>query len=121
MGAGFRRDDIASAARSALPPHRTAPALQRRPHAARQPEFVDGGGAAERFEAVQLDAAPLEAALFQDVARGGVGHPRAGKQLLAAKLLEEIVDRSARSFGSEAAAPVIDAEPVAELRRLFVG
>src|SRR5690349_16986516 len=38
------------AARSPLLPHRTAPVLERRPHATRQPELVDGGGAAERLE-----------------------------------------------------------------------
>src|SRR5690348_5901013 len=85
-----------------LPSHRAAPVLQRRPHAARQPKLVDRGRAAERLEAVQLDAAPLEAAFLQNVARGGVGHSRAGKQMLAGKLLEEIVDRRARSLGAKA-------------------
>src|SRR2546423_1474445 len=68
-----------------LPSHRAAPIPQRRPHAARQPELVDRGRATERLEAVQLDAAPLEAAFLQNVARGRVGHPRAGKQMLAGK------------------------------------
>ena len=92
--------------------------LQRRPHAARQPEAVDRGRAAERLEAVQLDAAPLEAALLEDVARGRVGDAGAGEQMLAGKLLEEIVDRGARGLGAKTLAPVLDAEPVAELRRV---
>ena len=49
-------------------PRRTAPVLQRRPDAARQAEAVDRGRGAQRLEAVQFDAAPLEAAFLQDVA-----------------------------------------------------
>src|SRR6478672_2590485 len=94
--------------------------LQRRPHAARQPELVDRGGAAERFEAMQLDAAPLEAALLQNVARGRVGHAGAGEQMLAGKFLKEIVDRRARGLGTKTLAPMIDAKPVAELGRLGI-
>src|SRR5262245_52948359 len=107
-----------SAARSALPSHRAAPMLQRRPDAARQAKLVDGGGAAERLKTVQLDAAPLEAAFLEDVARGRVAHARAGKQLLAVELLEVIVDRRAGGLGAKALAPVVDAKPVAELRRV---
>src|SRR5437879_6164149 len=81
-----------------LPPHRAAPVLQRRSHAARQPEAVDRGRAAERLEAVQLDAAPLEAAFLQNVARGRIGDAGPGEQMLAGKLLEEIVDRRARGL-----------------------
>src|SRR5882724_8495060 len=89
-----------------LPPHRTAPILQRRPYAARQAKAVDRGGAAERLEAVQLDAAPLEATLLQDVARGRVGDAGAGEQVIAGKLLEEIVDRRARGLGAKTLAPM---------------
>src|SRR5262249_29394593 len=106
------------AALSALPPYRTAPILQRGPDAARQPEFIDRGRATERLEAVQFDAAPLEAALLEDVARCGVGHARPGKQLLAAELVEEIVDRRACGLGAEALAPMLDAKPVAEFGRI---
>src|SRR5215475_8599582 len=38
---------ILEAVRSALPPHRASPMLQRRPHAARQAEAIDRGRAAE--------------------------------------------------------------------------
>src|SRR5262245_17490067 len=109
---------ILEAVRSALPPHRASPMLQRRPHAARQAEAIDRGRAAERLEAVQLDAAPLEAALLKNVARGRVGHAGASEQLLAVKLLEEIVDRRARGLGAKTLAPMIDAKPVAELWRV---
>ena len=63
---------IVSASRGALDstaPRRTAPVLQRRPDAARQPEAIDRGRRSQRLEAMQLDAAPLEAAFLQDVAR----------------------------------------------------
>src|SRR4051812_27548289 len=56
-----------------LSSRRTAPILQRRPDAARQPKTVDRGRRSQRLEAMQFDAAPLEAAFLQDVARGGVG------------------------------------------------
>src|SRR5690349_6023258 len=121
MGPGVRRDDVASGAPSTPPSHRAAPMLERRPHAARQAEFVDRGGAAERLEAVQFDAAPLEAALLQYVARGRVGHAGACEQMLAGKLLEEIVDHRARSFSAETLAPMFDAQPVAELGRFVAG
>src|SRR5712691_387186 len=101
-----------------LPPHRAAPMLQRRPHAARQPKPVDRRGAAERLEAVQFDAAPLEAALLQNIARGGVGHAGAGEQMLAGKILEEIVDHRTRSLGAKTLAPMINAKPVAEFGHL---
>src|SRR5262245_19478997 len=101
-----------------LLPHRAAPILERRPHAARQPELVDRGRAAERTEAMQLDAAPLEAAFLQNVARGRVGDSGAGKQMLAGRLLEEIVDRRARGLGAKALAPMLDTKPVAELGRI---
>src|SRR5262245_48598154 len=101
---------------SALPSHRAAPILQRRPHAARQPELVDRGRAPQRLEAVQLDAAPLEAAFLQNVARGRVTHTRAGEQMIDGKLLKEIVDRRARSLSAKAPAPMLDTKPVAELR-----
>src|ERR1035441_10301520 len=52
-------------ARSAPAPRRTDPVLQRHPDAARQAEAVDRGGGAQRLEAVQFDAAPLEAAFLQ--------------------------------------------------------
>src|SRR6476620_1343886 len=106
MGPGVRRDTSLRAERLPLPSHRTAPMLQRRPDAARQSKLVDRGGAAERLEAVQLDAAPLEAALLQNVARGGVAHARAGEQMLAIEFLEEIVDGRARGLGAKPLAPV---------------
>ena len=39
---------------------------------------------------MQFDAAPLEAALLQDVARSRVGDARAREQLIQIELLEEI-------------------------------
>src|SRR5258708_32674212 len=60
-----------------LAPGRTAPVLQRRPDAAREPKAIDRGRRTQRLEAMQFDAAPLEAAFLQDVARRRVGHARA--------------------------------------------
>src|ERR1700737_1062751 len=99
-------------------PGRAAPVLQRRPDAARKPEAIDRGRRAQRLEAVQLDAAPLEAALLQDVARGGGGDARARVEKIEVELLEEKVDHRARGFGAEALAPMLEAEPIAEFRRI---
>src|SRR5438128_2089857 len=104
--------------RSPLAPCRTGPVLQRRPHTARKPEAVDRRRRSQRLEAMQFDAAPLEAAFLQDVARGGVGDARAGAQVLGIELLEEEVDHRACGLGSKALAPMLDAEPVAEFRRV---
>src|SRR5258708_30202529 len=74
------RDDLLfSRGRHGLPlaPCRTAPVLQRRPDAAREPKAIDRGRRTQRLEAMQLDAAPLEAAFLQDVARRRGGHARA--------------------------------------------
>src|SRR6185295_7246925 len=78
----------------------------------------DRRGAAERLEAVQFDAAPLEAALLQNVARRRVGDARTGKQVIAVEFLEEVIDRGPRGFGGKTPAPMLDAEPVADFRRL---
>src|SRR3954465_5008730 len=53
-----------------LSPRRTSPVLQRRPDAARQAEAIDRGRGSQRLEAMQFDAAPLEAAFLQNVAGG---------------------------------------------------
>src|SRR5215813_12316373 len=97
-------------------PHapRAAPALQRRPDPTRQTEAIDRSGRSQRLEAVQLDAAPLEAAFLQHLARGRIGDARAGIEMASIEFLEEEVDRAARSFRAEAAAPMLDAEPVTE-------
>ncbi len=64
-----REGEGSEGSRSSTPPPRAVPALQRGPDAARQAEAVDRARRAQRLEAVQLDAAPLEAALLEDVAR----------------------------------------------------
>ena len=73
---------------------------------------------AQRLEAVQLDAAPLEAAFLQDVARGRVGDAGARDQVLGVEFLEEEIDHRARGFGAKTLAPMLDAEPIAEFRRV---
>src|ERR1700692_2768469 len=103
-------------ANSPLAARRTAPVLQRRPDAARQAEAIDRGRGAQRLEAMQLDAAPLEAAFFQDVARRGIADPGARDQVLDIEFLEGEIDHRARRFGTEPLAPMLDAEPVAEFR-----
>src|ERR1700687_3136697 len=99
-------------------PARAAPVLQRRPHAARKLEAIDRRRGAQRLEAMQLDATPLEAALLQNVARGRIGDPRAGDQVLDVEFLEGEIDRRPRRFGAKTLTPMLDAEPEAEFRRL---
>src|SRR3954453_11832742 len=67
---------------------------------------------------MQFDAAPLEAAFLQNVARRRIGDARARDQVLGIELLEEEINRGARSFGTKTLAPMLDAQPIAELRRL---
>src|ERR1700694_267974 len=103
---------------SPLSPRRIVPVLQRRPDAAREAEAIDRRRGAQRLEAMQLDAAPLEAALLQNVARGRIGDPRAGDQVLDVEFLEGEIDRRPRRFGAKTLTPMLDAEPEAEFRRL---
>ena len=67
---------------------------------------------------MQLDAAPLEAAFLQDIARRRVGDAGARDQMLGVELLEGEIDHRARGLGAETLAPILDAEPVAEFRRV---
>src|SRR5713226_65674 len=115
MDPRFRGNDDLLLSR-ALAPRRTAPVFQRRPDAAREAEAIDRRRGAQRLEAMQLDAAPLEAAFLQDVARGRIGDPRAGDQVLDIELLEGEIDHRARRLGAKTLAPMFDAEPVAEFR-----
>src|SRR6185437_12895984 len=65
---------------------------------------------------MQLDAAPLEAAFLKNVARGGIGDPCAGNELFDIEFLEGKVDHRTRGLGAETSPPMLDAEPIAELR-----
>ena len=67
---------------------------------------------------MQLDAAPLETAFFQDVARPWIGDTRTCKELILIELLEEIIDRGTSRLGAKALVPMLEAEPIAELRRI---
>src|SRR5436305_308456 len=67
---------------------------------------------------MQFDAAPLETAFLQNVARRGVADPRTRRQLSDIESLEGEIDHRASRFGAEPATPMLDAEPVAELRRV---
>src|SRR6266545_3369319 len=67
---------------------------------------------------MQLDAAPLEAAFLQNVARRGIGDARAGDQVLGIEFLEEEIDHRAGGLGAKALAPMLDAQPIAEFRRV---
>src|SRR4249919_3796345 len=120
MGPRFRGDDNRCYSELPLFPCRTAPILQRRPDAARQAEAVDRGRASQRLEAVQFDAAPLEAAFLQDVPRRRVGDAGGRYQVLGIEFLEEEIDHRARGFSAEPLAPMLDAEPIAELRRVLL-
>src|SRR5882724_11660174 len=105
---------------SPLVPCRAVPVLQRRPDTAREPEAIDRGRGSQRLEAMQFDAAPLEAAFFQDVARSRIGDPRAGDQLFDIELLEGEIDHRARRLSGKTPAPMLDAQPVAEFRRVWM-
>ena len=76
-----------------------APALQRGPQAAVESEAVDRRRGGDRVDAQQHHAVPLEAALFQDTARGRVRHPCASLEPLEAEILEGVVDQGARRLG----------------------
>src|SRR5512141_2763564 len=65
-----------------LPP---APSLERRPDAALEPEAVDRRRRVDGADAGEADAGPLEAALLQHTARGGVGDAGAGRQRIVRK------------------------------------
>src|ERR1700737_2241914 len=95
-----------------------APVLQRRPDAAGQAEAIDRGRRAQRLEAVQFDAAPLKAAFLQDIARCRIDDAGAGDEVFGGEFFEGEIDHRARRLGGEALAPAIDAEPVAEFRRV---
>src|SRR3979411_2557333 len=100
-----RNDEEYRSRNSPRAPRRTAPVLQRRPDAAREAEAIDRCRRAQRFEAMQLDAAPLEAALLQNVARGRIAHPSAGDQVLDSEFLEGEIDHRPRRFGGKTPAP----------------
>src|SRR5258708_8614025 len=99
-------------------PRRIVPVLQRRPYAAREPEAVDRCRRSQRFEAMQLDVTPLEAAFLQNVARRRIADPRAGNQVLDIEFLEGEIDYRTRRLGAKPLAPILDAQPVAEFRRV---
>src|SRR6266404_2127166 len=103
---------------SPLAPRRVVPGLQRRPHTARKPEAVDRRRRSQCLEAMQLDAAPLEAAFLQNVARRRIRDPRAGDQVLDIEFLEGEIDHRPRRLGAKPLAPILDAQPVAEFRRV---
>src|SRR5688572_18125518 len=69
-----------------------APALQRYPQTAVEPEAIDRRRARERADAVQTDAGPLEAALLQDATRRRIGHARGRLQCVVLALGEGIID-----------------------------
>src|SRR5882724_5559334 len=94
-----------------------APALERGPQAAIESEAVDRRRGGDRVDAQQHHAVPLEAALFQDTARGRVRHPCARFEPLEAEILEGVVDQGARRLGGIAVAPIRYAQPVADLGR----
>src|SRR5712691_7315344 len=93
-----------------------APALERGPDRALEPEAVDRRRAFQRADAVEPDPGPLEAAFLQHPPRGRIGDAGTGLQRLELEIGEGVVDQRAHRLGGEAAAPVRHAEPAAELR-----
>src|SRR5947209_2912045 len=98
-------------------PFHRAPAFQRGPDAAFEPEAVDRHRGAERADTAEADAVPLEAALLQDAARARIGHAHARLQRLVLEIGERVIDQRAHGFGGVALAPVSEPKPVADLRR----
>src|ERR1700682_5640805 len=101
-------------------PFRPAPTLKRRPDATLEPEAVDWRRRVDGADAIESDAGPLEAAFLQHPARRRVGDACACLQRLVAQVGEGIVDHRMQRLGGVAFAPMIDAQPVAELRRLLL-
>src|SRR5438876_1015923 len=93
-----------------------APALERGPDRALEPEAVDRRRAFQRTDAIEPDPGPLEAAFLQHPPRSRIGDAGTGLQRLELEIGEGVVDQRARRLGGEAAAPVRHAEPAAELR-----
>src|ERR1700734_3928908 len=90
---------------------RAPPGLQRRPQAAIEAEAIERRRRADGTDAIETDAGPLEAALFQHPARRRIADPGAGHQRVVTKLAEGVVDQSAHRFRGVAAAPKRHAEP----------
>src|SRR5262245_27034745 len=111
-GEGTKRASISVKSRDAAA---GAPAFERGPDAAVEPEAVDRRRALEGANAIEADAGPLEAAFLQHPARGRVGDARARLHRLVAELRKGVVDRRAGRFGGVAVAPIGRAEPIAEI------
>src|SRR4029079_10233284 len=97
-----------------------APAFQRGPQPAVEAEAVDWHRARQRADALQPRAGPLKAALLQHAPRRRIGDARRRLDRLAVEVGEDVIDDRAHGFGTVALAPVLDAEPVAHLRRMPV-
>ena len=68
------------------------------------------------MKAIELNAAPLEAAFLQHAARRRIADPRAGTQRGVVLASEGVIDQRAHRFGGVAVAPERRADPVADLR-----
>src|SRR6266571_1228965 len=99
---------------------RLAPSLQRSPKPAVETEAIDRRGARDGADAQQARARPLEAALFQNAARRRIGDARRRLDRLVAEVGEDVVDHRAHGLRGVAFAPVLDAQPVADLGRVPV-
>src|SRR6266571_7202843 len=99
---------------------RLAPSLQRSPKPAVETEAIDRRRAGDGADAHQARARPLEAALFQNAPRRRIGDARRRLDRLVAEVGEDMIDQRAHRFGGVAFAPVLDAKPVADLRRMPV-
>ena len=69
-----------------------------RPQPAIEAEAVAWRGRGKGANAIEADAGPLEAALLQHPARGGIAHPRARQQGVVSELAECMVDQGARAI-----------------------
>src|SRR5262249_60910326 len=120
---GARGSPIGRARRGGAPPPpppavRLAPSLERGPQPVVKPEAIDRRRGGDRVDTSQHHAVPLEAALFEDAARGRIGYPCAGLELLEPEILEGVVDQGSRGLGRIALAPIGGAKPVPDFRRL---
>src|SRR5436190_8314281 len=72
---------------------RGAPALERGPDRALEPEPVDRRRALERADPIDPDPRPLESAFLEHAARSRIGHAGAGLERLDLEILERVVDQ----------------------------
>jgi len=83
--------------------------------AGKQSTGVEDPSASKRCSSTPLHWKPHFSRMLREA---GLADPRAGHQLFDIELLEGEIDHRARRFGGKTLAPMLDAQPVAEFRRV---